>query len=272
MIASMGTGDLALSQYLTWLSAGASPATCDKRRRQLQVYCRDLDPLTSTESQIAGWLAAHQWGPNTRCSVRAALRGFHRWLFRHDYRADDPTAWLPPVHVPDLLPHPAPERAIHEARERSQREDVRLMIDLAACAGLRRAEIATLRFDDVTSDNDGPVLRVVGKGGRERAVPVSEDLAARILARRRPTEWVFTGRTEAGHICPDRVGVLLSDILGGGVTGHALRHRYATVVYDSTGDLLALKELLGHSKATSTQIYTKVHGRRLRAAASAASS
>jgi site-specific recombinase XerD len=221
------------------------------------------------EAGVVAWMAAHEWAPNTRVGQRAAIRGLHRWMLRRGMRPDDPTADLPTVRVPPAVPHPASEQALADARARAARDEVRLMIDLAACAGLRRTEIATLRFADLVEESGGPALRITGKGGRVRLVPIPDTLAERIGAQR--SGWVFPGGTDAGHVCPDQVGRILSGVLGPGATGHHLRHRYATVTYRASRDLRAVQTLLGHSSPTTTAIYTEVALDDLRRAALAAS-
>lgn len=130
------------------------------------------------------------------------------------------------------------------------------MVRLAGACGLRRAEIAQLRGDDI----DNGWVRVTGKGGQVRAVPLPDDLAWLGGV----DGWVFpNGR--GGHLAPDTVGRLLRQVLGRG--GHTLRHRYATTVYAGTGDLRAVQELLGHASPVTTARYTLVSPKRLREAA-----
>lgn len=100
----------------------------------------------------------------------------------------------------------------------------------------------------------GPVLRVVGKGGHVRVVPVPPRIAARI---REAPGWVFPGAV-GGHISAGWLGKLMSRALPAGVTPHQLRHSYGTRAYSSTGDLLAVQHLLGHSTPSTTQVYVQV--------------
>ncbi|WP_245945875.1 tyrosine-type recombinase/integrase [Corynebacterium senegalense] len=125
---------------------------------------------------------------------------------------------------------------------------------MATC-GLRRAECACLRVDDVIAVGQGWTLRVVGKGGHERVVPCPPHLARRIRARR--GGWVFPGG-QRGHVSPGWLGKQVSRALGDGGTAHTLRHRYASVAYGHTHDLRAVQTLLGHASVATTQVYTAV--------------
>lgn len=104
-------------------------------------------------------------------------------------------------------------------------------------------------------------LVVVGKGDVQRLVPLEDDLAAEIMAY---GGWVFPGRW-SGHVEASYVGKHLSALLGDGWTAHSLRHRYATVTYEATHDLLLVSKLLGHASLETTQRYVAMPDDRLRA-------
>ena len=139
------------------------------------------------------------------------------------------------------------------------------MLQLAAYAGLRRSEIAALQTRALVGDT----LRVKGKGGKVRVVPV---LNAELLAALEaiPPGFVFPGN-DHGHQSPNWVGRQMARALGPGWTAHTLRHRFATMAYSHGRDLLSVQELLGHSKPETTARYTAVPDGALRAAVEAAS-
>jgi site-specific recombinase XerC len=267
---TMHTGDL-LARYVMWMrAAGRSPVTIDTRRRQAAHLIDHCDPITATTGDLVAFLARPDWRPATRASERAAVRCFCRWLVDAGLRDDDPSARLPAVRVPPGVPHPAGEDALARARRLAVGPYERAMVELAARAGLRRAEIAGLTFADLLTDpGGGYALRVRGKGGRTRMVPIPLDLAHRLLDLRR--DHVFPGRHPGEHVSPTWVGAVLSRLLGPGASAHSLRHRYATRIYDSTHDLLAVQQLLGHSSPTTTQVYVRRTMDDLRSAARAAS-
>lgn len=259
-----------VDEYTAWLrAAGRAPATVAARARQARAVCDAMDPLTAGTGALVTYLARPGWKPATRAAQRAAVRSFFGWLRAAGARADDPSAALPAVRVPPGVPHPAGEAALARARLAAAGPYEAAMVELAARAGLRRAEIAGLRFSDVHAMPDGQyALRVTGKGGRTRLIPIPEDLAEQVAALRR--DHVFPGRHPGEHVSANWVGEVLSRLLGKGVSGHSLRHRYATRIYAATHDLLAVQQLLGHTTPTTTQVYVQVPLDELRAAADAA--
>jgi integrase/recombinase XerC len=132
---------------------------------------------------------------------------------------------------------------------------VRLMVELAASAGLRCCEIAVVHTDDVSQEADGWVLQVHGKGAKVRVIPVMTELATALLRGGRG--YVFPGDIE-GHLSSGYVSKLVSRSLPGGWTAHTLRHRFASTAYSVDSDLRAVQELLGHASIATTQIYVKV--------------
>lgn len=125
------------------------------------------------------------------------------------------------------------------------------MLALGACAGLRRAEIATCRGDALERDLDGWSLRVLGKGGRVRRVPLTDDMADQISARGQG--WTFQGQVSGGQA-----------VLGDRTAGHLSAGRVGELVSE-------LLPNLGHVSVATTQVYTAVPDDAKRRAARAAS-
>lgn len=271
----------ALSDFVTYLrAAGRSRGTVRLRRYwvlRLAEAC-EVGPGEVTGDDLAEWLAGTDWSPNTRCSARASVRAFYRWAQQTGRREDNPTDALLTIAATPGRPRPCPESALLTAvRAAGDRE--RLMLALGACAGLRRAEIATCRGDALERDLDGWSLRVLGKGGRVRRVPLTDDMADQISAR--GTGWTFQGQVSngqavlgdrtAGHLSAGRVGELVSELLPNPWTTHTLRHRFASAAYRADRDIRAVQELLGHVSVATTQVYTAVPDDAKRRAARAAS-
>lgn len=143
------------------------------------------------------------------------------------------------------------------------------MVLLAAEHGLRRGggEIARVHTNDLVEDLLGWSLRVHGKGGKDRVVPLREELANDLRAL--PPGWAFPSPS-GGHLTEHHVGKIIARVLPGGWTAHTLRHRFATVAYAGTRDLLAVQEMLGHAKPETTRGYVQLPADALRAAISAA--
>lgn len=145
-----------------------------------------------------------------------------------------------------------------------------LAVRLGAFCGLRRGEVARCAREDLSRDLLGWSLRVVGKGGHVREVPVPDGLAVELLGM--PAGWLFPSPYAAGpgHLTPHHVSKLVSRALPAGVTMHMLRHRCATVAYAGTHDLRAVQELLGHSRPETTAGYIATPAESVRAAVAAA--
>lgn len=258
------------SLYVTWLTAGhASPGTIRLRRNYLRTLAKHVGgthPFKVTPEQLATFVGTPGWSPETRKSARAAVRSFYSWALRLEHVTRDPSAHLPPVTIPRALPRPAPQTVLEHALAGCPERELTMLM-LAAYAGLRRAEIAAVHSKDLIDDRDGPSLRVHGKGGKVRIVPLYPTLAQRILAARvdRVDHYVFPGKIN-GHLSADRVGVLIAQRLGKGWSAHTLRHRFASKAYEVERDLRAVQELLGHSKPETTARYTAVPNNALRRA------
>ncbi len=247
--------DTELDQYVQHLhAAGRAPTTIRLRTQHLARAFAWLGvaPFDVTEDGLVAYLAANQWKPESRKSVRASLRGFYGWAVKTGRMVSDPTLNLPQVSVPQGVPHPTPDDVLDRALEAASPAQI-LMLQLAAYAGLRRAEIAGLHSSAI----DGDSLRITGKGGKVRTVPLHPRLAASLhgwLDGRQG--FVFPGN-DRGHLSPDWVGRQMAKVLGGDWTAHSLRHRFATKAYAGERDLLTVQQLLGHSSVATTQRYTQ---------------
>lgn len=246
-------------------ASGATAATLAIRRKQLYRLSRQIgpDPWATTRDQLLEYIGTPGLRPETRKSYRFAIQSFFRWAAAEGHVAIDPSAQLPVVRVPPSMPRPAPEDVLATALAGCDRR-VRLMLLLAATAGLRRNEIACLYADDVGRDRDQAWLRIRGKGGRMRHVPISLALARELetAAIQGP---VFPGQID-GHLSASHVGKVIKCALGQGWTAHTLRHRFATMCYAADRDLLAVQTLLGHSKPETTARYTAIPEGALQAA------
>lgn len=131
------------------------------------------------------------------------------------------------------------------------------MILLGAEAGLRRAEIANVRRDDIGGPRGAQSLFIRGKGMRERLLPISERLEFELRLWEEPS-WLFPTPRRGGPIGAIRVGELISEALPAHWTCHSLRHRFATQIYRTSHDLLLVQQLMGHSKPETTAGYIGV--------------
>lgn len=270
-----------VDRWLGWLRAsGASDVTINTYRGELRrlqqwaggpILYLDHDRLTTWQIERSATVGV----ASLRCSM-SAHRSFYRWALDERLITEDPTRRLRMPRAPRRLPRPMEEQDVAHALADGGVQEAAI-IALAGFAGLRACEIARLDWSEVRLDGPEPILRVVkGKGGTERVVDISPELARYLKAlpgsRRGPVIRRRDG--QAGHASPARVSQIANrflDDLGIDATLHQLRHRFGTVMYDvSGGDLRAVQEALGHASPTSTAIYTRVSRRNIRAAVVAA--
>jgi integrase/recombinase XerC len=252
----------------------------------------DLDPTSLDRVAIRGYLAelhAHGQSRATAARKLAAVRTFLRYLRREALIEDDPGAVVAtpkrevrmPAHLSEeemlqLLAAPSTDDALG-------RRD-RAILELFYASGLRLSELAGLGIDDVNVS--AKMVRVLGKGGKQRLVPFNNSTAAalRVYLRdrvqlTRPTarQALPRGRREADPLFVNYRGTRLSsrsiDRLvrryvavcaeRAGISPHALRHSFATHLLQRGADLRAIQELLGHARLSTTQRYTHVNAAQL---------
>lgn len=258
--------------------AGRSPATLASRRGHLAYLARGLEcpPARVTTAGILGWFGEQRWSIETRRGYRNTCVSFFGWAYRAGHIETNPAAELPVMKAGAPAPRPVPD-AVWSAAVDAADPRTRLMLRLAAEAGLRRAEVAQVSTTDLLEGLDGYQLVVHGKGGKVRTLPVSDELgeaialgAAGHTAGEPRTGYLFPG-ADSGHLSPRYVGDLVGDVLPAGWTMHKLRHRFATRAYRGSRNLRAVQMLLGHSCVATTERYTAVDDDEIRAAAMAAS-
>jgi integrase/recombinase XerC len=291
------TGIEARAAFLDWLGQErqASPLTVTAYGADLAAFLGfltnhlggepDLAALgTLRQADIRAWLAAQAAGGAgnaTRARHLAAVRSFFRYLARR-HGVDNPAIRL--VATPRAkrpMPRPlAAEQAraltedIGEVSDKAatQARDTALFTLLYGC-GLRISEALALNVRDAPTLGSDAMLRVVGKGAKERIVPVlpavREAVAAwlRLHPDRQPDSPLFTG-TRGGRLNPaiaQRTMKAYRQLngLADHATPHALRHSFATHLLAGGADLRAIQDLLGHASLSTTQRYTQVDTDRL---------
>jgi site-specific recombinase XerD len=233
--------------------------------------------------RYAAQLAARGAGPRSVARKLAAIRSFFGSMVELGELAANPADLLPAPKQPQRLPHTLkadevaallnriPATTPLELRDRA-------MFELAYASGLRAEELVNLDLQSI--DFDAEQVRVEGKGGKTRFVPVGEPAlrsVARYLERGRPG---LVGADAEPALLLSKSGRRLStsDVRRrlrvwarhashqGAVHPHALRHSFATHLLEGGADLRAIQELLGHASISTTQVYTRVESARLRAA------
>lgn len=259
----MQWGEFALGWKASLIAAGRADTTVRVYLGTLAAcgaWCaaRGLEPADVDGETLVQWVGRHRWAANSRKMVRSALRSAWAWGVRTGQLEVNVALELPSVRRPAPRPHPTPEHAYASAlRAAPPREH--LMLRLAAEAGLRRAEVAGVHRSRLVDGAAGWDLWVLGKGSKERLVPLTDGLAREL--RVRCGEGYAFPSPRGGHLTPGHVGALIAAALPEGYSMHSLRHRFATRAYAlSSGDLFAVQELLGHASPVTTRMYVQLGG------------
>jgi site-specific recombinase XerD len=245
---------------------------------------RGLEPPDLRHRDVRRWAAGLSEAgaaPTTVARKLAALRGLYSHLVRIGSLAQTPadlvTSPKRASRLPRVLSHEQIAALLDRipAREPLELRD-RAMLELAYSCGLRCEEIVNLDLGAI--DFDSERLRVLGKGQKERLLPVGEPAQRaleRYLARGRPAlqrdpaePALFvskSGRRLSGSDVRRRLALWVRNAaLAAGVSPHSLRHSFATHLLEGGADLRSIQELLGHTSISTTQIYTRVDTARLR--------
>lgn len=249
-----------LAEFESWLLVYRRPQTARNRlhyARQLQHWCdhEQINLLALTTRQISQWVPTVGAAPATRKNAVDTINVFYSWAVLMGFAEQNPAKYLPKILVPAGLPNPTPDDALQEGIRRCETVEDLLMLMFASYGGLRVSEIAVLHATDVQGEH----LRVHGKGGKIRYVPL-HPILQRSLNDLDVSGWLFpSSKNPTGHYLPDSIAQRIRrHLLPGTWTAHTLRHRFATEYYRSNPNLLALRELLGHTSVNSTMIYTQV--------------
>lgn len=274
-----------------WAVDGLARLTLDAYRRDLMALSawlvgRGTDLLHASRADLLDFLGTRmQAGSRPKSVARwlSSQRRFYRFLVASGLRRDDPT---------DRIDAPAMGRPLPDSLSEAQVEALlgapdigdpvglrdRAMLELLYATGLRVSELVGLE-QSMVNPRQG-VLRVTGKGSRERLVPLGEeasdwmtrylsDARPELMRDRAPTESVFVTRRGAGMTRQAFWYRIKQHALVAGIatelSPHTLRHAFATHLLDHGADLRVVQMLLGHSSLSTTQIYTHVARARLQA-------
>jgi len=291
-----------IDEYLTYLRVerGVSPAT-------VRAYGSDLADFAAARGTTAEWAsgpepAQRYLAARTRRGRRAdpglaptslrrraaAIRSFYRFAFGEGLIGRDVAANLELPRQPRLLPETLTVAEVERLLDATGSPDAtnprlreRVLLELLYAAGLRISEALRLDLEDVSLE--GAFVRVIGKGDKERLVPIG-DVAVHVIR-----SWVNGPRAallSLNHVAPLRGGPLFLGTRGlrwprqaawaavkraaaaaglsDRVSPHTLRHSFATHLLEGGADLRIVQELLGHASISTTQLYTHVTGERIR--------
>lgn len=255
-------------QFAAWASAAA------------------LEPASTTARDLRSYaasLSSSGCAPTTVARKLAALRALFRTLREHGHVEQNVAELVPAPKRGSYLPRVLRAQELADLLDRIPASTAlelrdRALLELAYSSGLRAEELVNLDEESIAFDAEE--VRVEGKGGKTRIVPIGEPALraiTRYLERGRPA--LVADHDEAAlFLSKSGRRLQTSDIrrrlrvwaraaaVQGGISPHALRHSFATHLLDGGADLRAIQELLGHSSISTTQVYTRVESARLRSA------
>ena len=284
-----------ISNFLTYLETQRrfSPRTIDTYKKSLDKFL-DLvgqeSPLESfSEMQVKSfvWNLKIKQGlaPTSICEHLAALKSFGKYLVRSCILQTNPAENIPMPKRPKRLVSFLSQKDLSEEKFDALPADAslpqiraRVLLELIYGSGLRISECRSLTWDRLRTNER--LVRIIGKGNKERIVPITDALVERIDLFRAmlveaghpitATGYVFVGKEGK----PYGIRTLRNDIQNllraigweGKASPHVLRHSFATHLLENGAEIMSVKEMLGHSSISTTQIYTHVNAERLKQA------
>ncbi|ARP39201.1 site-specific tyrosine recombinase XerD [Vibrio lentus] len=273
-----------------WMERGLSENTLVSYRTDLSKlltwmekhnYRLDFISLSGLQD-YQGWLADADFKQTSRARMLSAIRRLFQYLHREKVRADDPSALLISPKLPKRLPKDLSEEQVDSLLEAPDPNDPielrdKAMLELLYATGLRVTELVSLTMENISLRQG--VVRVIGKGGKERLVPMGEnavDWIETFIEQGRPQ---LLGDNSSDVVFPSKRAKQMTrqtfwyrikhySVIAGIDTEllspHVLRHAFATHLLNYGADLRVVQMLLGHSDLSTTQIYTHVATERLK--------
>ena len=280
--------DLFLNEY--WIEKGLSENTVQSYRLDLTALCdwldkNDLSLETLDAVDLQGFLGERlEKGYKATSTARmlSAMRKLFQYLYREKYRVDDPSAVLSSPKLPSRLPKYLTEQQGSDLLNTPNVEvplELRdkAMLELLYATGLRVTELVSLTIENMSVQQG--VVRVIGKGNKERIVPMGEEAAywvrqfmlygRPVLLNGQSSDVVFPSQraqqmTRQTFWHRVKHYAILADIDADALSPHVLRHAFATHLVNHGADLRVVQMLLGHTDLSTTQIYTHVAKERLK--------
>ncbi|MFT4746713.1 MAG: integrase/recombinase XerD [Congregibacter sp.] len=275
-----------------WLEKGLSENTLSAYRSDLTKFALFLAQQSEPDSLVQlvdfkkdvlnQYLATrYDSGLSGRSTSRflSSLRSLCQYMLRQKIRSDDPISLLQNPKLPQYLPKTLTESQVIELLNAPKTDDPiqlrdKAMLEVLYATGLRVTELVSLRLDQLSLQQG--VVRVIGKGNKERLVPLGEDAVDWVSIFLKQGRGALL-KSESDVIFPSKRGVAMtrqtfwhrikiySQIanIQSDLSPHTLRHAFATHLLNNGADLRVVQMLLGHSDLSSTQIYTHVATERL---------
>jgi integrase/recombinase XerD len=275
-----------------WLNDGLARNTLESYRRDVRQFASWLDEAHGKalldagtgdlQRHLAWQVESKRAKPRTTGRLVSSLKRFFRFALREGLRGDDPSADLESPRLPRSLPKSLSEAEVEALLEAPDAETAqglrdRAMLETLYASGLRVSELVGLKTVQVSLDMN--VIRILGKGAKERLTPLGEEASDWIkryqrearpqLLRARKSDALFV-TARGGPMTRQAFWSLVKRHartagIGQPISPHTLRHAFATHLINHGADLRVVQMLLGHADISTTQIYTHVARERLKA-------
>ncbi|MGF1732622.1 site-specific tyrosine recombinase XerD [Photobacterium proteolyticum] len=273
-----------------WMERGLSDNTLASYRNDLSKLCRWIEQEKLSLEKVSvddlqryqQWLFDADYKQTSRARMVSAIRRLYQYLHREKIREDDPSAMLVSPKLPKRLPKDISEEQVDALLDAPDPNDPielrdKAMLELLYATGLRVTELVSLTMENVSLRQG--VVRVTGKGGKERLVPMGEnavDWIEQFIESGRPQ---LLGEKSSDVVFPSKRAkqmtrqtfwhrikhyAVLAGIDSDKLSPHVMRHAFATHLLNYGADLRVVQMLLGHSDLSTTQIYTHVATERLK--------
>lgn len=278
-----------IDQFLdaVWVEQGLSENTLSAYGSDLRIFAKWLagKPMLDVDGgELSSFLASrYKDGIGNRSTARilSSLRRFYGYYIRENSIKVDPTALIESPHIGQLLPTSLSEKDVELLLAAPEVTNTlgfrdRAMLEMLYATGLRVSELVNLKFEQI-SFRQG-VVRIIGKGNKERLVPVGEEAmswledymsqARKTLLGERQCDYLFVTNRADGMTRQAFWHIIKRHAKKAGISKelspHTLRHAFATHLLNHGADLRVVQLLLGHSDLSTTQIYTHIARERLK--------
>lgn len=266
-----------LTNFLNYLSNRKNYAknTIDAYRRDLTSFndFLEVDLVNVSMEDVNNYLDSQlSSGLSISTTNRrlATLKSFYKYLLVEGFVDFNPAELIESGKVEKSLPSLVTLDQFKVIISKVDNMRDRLMLELLFASGLRRTELTSLKRSNFDS-NEG-ILRVLGKGNKERVVPLYDSIIEKLSLwlSNHDSTWIFpSNRNEGDHLSTRQVNDIVkkwSENAGYvGITPHSFRHSFGTYLYDGGADIKAIQEMMGHESIDTTNIYTKTSLKRNRA-------
>ncbi|WP_210396500.1 site-specific tyrosine recombinase XerD [Motiliproteus sediminis] len=274
---------------MLWFEKGLSDNTQAAYRRDLASFDRwlqqqaDYTLVAATRSDLLAyltWRMRQRYSATSTARALSCLRGFYRYLMREQRIEQDPTLQVDNPKLGRPLPKSLSEAEVEQLLAAPDPQDPvgfrdRVMLELLYACGLRVSELVTLELSHLNLRQG--VVRITGKGGKERLVPLGEEAHHWLMRYLRRGRVLLLGDGGGEVLFPSRRGTMMTRQtfwyrikhyareagIDKPLSPHTLRHAFATHLLNHGADLRVVQLLLGHSDLSTTQIYTHIAQQRL---------